>query len=250
MLFPSSDKLTTSTIIDARDLSELQRERLTSSLSIQGMDVTTYTFKRVKVAFDQLFCTPRSSMDNPSLRTSRIKDPLSRYCSFNRTFKVQDGSKENFEQWAADELSREQGYVDVKKNSCFWSCDDNHSTWKSRQFKSRQFKKRQQKFKGDAHPRTGSSTTENFAEEEHDPPWETGDWYFNCSDDLSSAWCNSRYTALMASVLLDLAHHRTHVVLHLWLHTINWVKKGNPKVPEICVVSWHHNRRLSSAIGL
>ena len=29
-----------------------------------------------------------------------------------------------------------------------------------------------------------------------------------------------------------------------WLHTINWIKKGNQKVSEICVVLWHYDRIL------
>ena len=67
-----------------------------------------------------------------------------------------------------------------------------------------------------AYPQTGSLVSENSVEQEHGSPWEPGDWYSSCSDDSStSAWCNSRYTAWMASVPLDLAHHPTHVVLDL-----------------------------------
>ena len=55
--FPFSDNLTMLMFIGANDLGENQRERLTSSLSIQGMDVTTFTFKRVQVAFEDLFCS-------------------------------------------------------------------------------------------------------------------------------------------------------------------------------------------------
>ena len=47
-LFPFSDNLTTLMFTGANDLGENQRERLTSSLSTQGMDVTTFTFKRVQ----------------------------------------------------------------------------------------------------------------------------------------------------------------------------------------------------------
>ena len=44
----------------------------------------------------------------------------------------------------------------------------------------------------------------------------------------------------MASVPLDVAHHLTHVVLDL-----DWIEKGNQKVPEICVVMWYYDRILS-----
>ena len=49
--FPFGDNLTTFVFFVASDLSATQRERLTSSLSIQEIDVTAYTFKKVKVAF-------------------------------------------------------------------------------------------------------------------------------------------------------------------------------------------------------
>ena len=50
-LFPVTDNLTTLMFTGGSDLCENQRERFPSSLSFQGMDVTTYTFNRVKVAF-------------------------------------------------------------------------------------------------------------------------------------------------------------------------------------------------------
>ena len=121
--FPFSENLTTLMFIGANDLGENQRERLTSSLSIQGMDVTTFTFNRVQVAFEDLFC----SLEGPI---------ASRYYSLFRTFIIEDGSEEEFGYWVIDEVTGEQGYVD-NKHSCFWSQDDNQSIWKSRPFKSR-----------------------------------------------------------------------------------------------------------------
>ena len=62
-LFPFSDLLTTLMSIVASDLSEAQRERLTSSLSLQGVNVTASTFEAVRTVYVELFCTPRSSME-------------------------------------------------------------------------------------------------------------------------------------------------------------------------------------------
>ena len=42
------------------DLNEAQRERLTSSLSLQGMNVTVYTLEAVKTVFLELFCSPKA----------------------------------------------------------------------------------------------------------------------------------------------------------------------------------------------
>ena len=51
-------------IIVASQLSEaLERERLTSSFFLQGMNVTVYTFEAVKTTFLELFCSPKGSHD-------------------------------------------------------------------------------------------------------------------------------------------------------------------------------------------
>ena len=65
--FPFSDNLTTLMFIVANALSEAHRERLASSLFLQGVDVTAYSFEAVRAVFVELFCKPKSSMDNPSL---------------------------------------------------------------------------------------------------------------------------------------------------------------------------------------
>ena len=47
------------------------RERDSQVLfSLQGMNVTDYTLEPVKTVFVELFCSPKSSMENPSLRVS------------------------------------------------------------------------------------------------------------------------------------------------------------------------------------
>ena len=107
----------------ASDLGENQRERPTSFLSIEQMCFTTDTFKRVKVVFEELFCSLEGST-------------ASRYYSLCRTFIIEDGSEEESGYWATDAVTWEQGKVD-DKHSCFWSQDHNQSTWKSRPFKSR-----------------------------------------------------------------------------------------------------------------
>ena len=70
-LFPFSDNLTTLMFFVSIDLSEAQRERLTSPFSLQGVDVTAYTYEAVRPVFVELFCSPKSSMENPSLRVNK-----------------------------------------------------------------------------------------------------------------------------------------------------------------------------------
>ena len=104
-LFTYSDNLITLMFIVASDLTEAQRVRLTSSLSLKGLNITTSTFQAVQRTFLELFCTPKSSMENPSLRVS------GNVGSMNRTFIVEEyAAEDNFGQWAKDEVTGEQGY--------------------------------------------------------------------------------------------------------------------------------------------
>ena len=59
--FPSSDNLTALMFTVACDLSETKRERLTSFLSLQGVNVAAYTFAAIWTVFVELYCTPKSS---------------------------------------------------------------------------------------------------------------------------------------------------------------------------------------------
>ena len=105
------------------------------------MNVPAYTLEAIRTIFTELFCTPKSSMENPSLRVSGYSG------SSNRTFIVEDFSEDDSGQWATDEITGEQGYIDDEK-SCFWTWDDNEYAWQSRQFKGRQLKRRKGKGKG------------------------------------------------------------------------------------------------------
>ena len=86
-IFPFSDNLTTLMFIVASDLSQAQRKRLTSSLSLRRMNVPAYTLEAIRTRFLELFCTPKSSMENPSLRVSGYSG------SSKRTFIVEDFSE-------------------------------------------------------------------------------------------------------------------------------------------------------------
>ena len=98
-LLPFSDNLTTLMCIVGSDLCEPQRERLTSSFSLQGADVTAYTFEKEGAVFVELFCTPKSSLDNLSLRVNKYGG------STNRTFIVEDFIEDEFGQRATEEVT-------------------------------------------------------------------------------------------------------------------------------------------------
>ena len=117
------------------------RERLASSLSLGGMDISALTFESVRPVFVELFCSPKSSMENPSLRVSGHVNGM------NRTFFVEDYAEDELRQRAKDEVTGEQGYVDDER-SCFWTWDDTECVWQSGPFKGSQVKRRRGKGKG------------------------------------------------------------------------------------------------------
>ena len=129
--------------IVASDLSEAQKERERDSqvhLSLRRMDIPAFSFETARTVFVELFCTPKSSMENPSLRVS------GHVSSMNRTFIVEDTAEDEFGQWAKDEVTGEQGYVDER--SCSWTWDDTECVWHSRPFKGHLVKRRKGKGKG------------------------------------------------------------------------------------------------------
>ena len=80
------------------------------------MNGTVYTLEAVKTVFMDLFCTPKSSKG------------VNGHCgSTSRTFIVEDYSEDEYGQWAMDEVTGEQGYIDDER-SCFWRWDDNEYT--------------------------------------------------------------------------------------------------------------------------
>ena len=125
----------------ASDLRKAQRERFTNSLSLRGMNVSANTFESVRTVFVELFGTPKSFMENPSFRVS------GHVSSMNRTFIVEDCAEDDLGQWAKDEVTGEQGYVDDER-SCFWTWEDTECAWQSRPFKGRQVRRRKGKGKG------------------------------------------------------------------------------------------------------
>ena len=111
-------------VIVASELSETQRDRLTTSFSLQGMNVTFYALEALKTVFVELFCTPKSSMENPSLRVSGHGS------SMIRTFIVEECAEDEFGRWAINEAAGEHGYINDER-SCFWTWVDEYA-WQSR----------------------------------------------------------------------------------------------------------------------
>ncbi len=114
------------------DLTEVQRERLQSTLSLRGLSVQDYMFEIARAAFLVLFCALRSSIENPSLRVS----------GQGRTFYIVDygDMDQSAGYWVVDEETNEEGFL-PEFEDVFWVFDDEVSAWVSRPFSGRNLRK-------------------------------------------------------------------------------------------------------------
>ena len=114
------------------DLNEQQRERLTSHMTIRGIQVQNYTFEGLREAFIELFCAPRSGIDNPNYRTT----------GQGRSFYVYEYGEcdGQYGYWVQDEETEEEGFV-PEFDDAFWTFDDQSEAWISHRFKQRKLRK-------------------------------------------------------------------------------------------------------------
>ena len=92
------------------------------------MNDPAYTLEAVKSVLKELFCTAKSSKENPSLRVSGHGG------STSRTFIVENCAEDEYGHWAIDEVTGEQGYID-DEGSCSWTWDNNEYVWHPESFR-------------------------------------------------------------------------------------------------------------------
>ena len=101
---------------------------------------------------------------------------------------------------------------------------------------------RKEKARKEFIPNLRLSASETPSEEGYGHAWESDDWtashWLDDSLTSSAGWsCTQAHTAWMATTLpLNLANHPAHVVLDLGLYTVDWIKNGNRKIHEACMV--------------
>ena len=68
--FPFNANMCGLTMIIQAELTEPQRERFMSILTMRNLDISDFNVTQVRGVFMDLLCTSRSSMENPQLRAS------------------------------------------------------------------------------------------------------------------------------------------------------------------------------------
>ena len=66
--FPLSDNLIAQFFIIQSELSDQQRERLISAMSLRNIALENYTYEMMKAQYSDLFITTRTSIQDPSIR--------------------------------------------------------------------------------------------------------------------------------------------------------------------------------------
>ena len=147
--FPLNDNLWSMVFYCLADLKEDQRERMSSTLQLQGYRVQTYTFEKVREQLIELLCNPKNSLDNPNLSGGGHRGSGRSFCV------MEDGDMdESFGYWCEDEDSGEVGFL-PEFEDIFWLYDEVAEAWLSRPFKGRTVRRGTPKGRGKGKGRKG-----------------------------------------------------------------------------------------------
>ena len=137
--FPINDNLFSLILTVLADLNEQQRERMTSAMALKNYRIEAYTFDLVREVFIELFCMPKSSIDDPSLRTAI------RHRSF---CVIDDGTMDGTSgYWVEDDDTGEVGFL-PEFEDVFWIFDETSEAWASHHFRGRKIRRGFSKGKG------------------------------------------------------------------------------------------------------
>ena len=131
MAFPLGDNLSALVFVSLADLTQDQRNTLTSIMTHRGRTLEQYNITELRDIFLEMFCTTKTSVDNPMIQPSAIGQ--------RRSFLVlEEGELEGTDgYWAEDDEDGAEGFLDAL-GDVFWVYDDTNYTWYQRRFQGRQ----------------------------------------------------------------------------------------------------------------
>ena len=140
-LFPLSPNLIALIFISTADLSQDQRQSLTSIMTHRNRTMDKYRVGELRETFIEMFCTVKTAVDNPMMNPSGSGG--------RRAFLVlEEGDLDgSFGYWAEDEEDGAEGFLDALED-VFWIWDDNDYSWFQRRFQGRRTRKGKGKGKG------------------------------------------------------------------------------------------------------
>ena len=145
--FPISNHLMSLMFIVFSDLNEQQRDRLTSFLHTEKIDMPDYRFEKMVDIFVNLYCTSRTGIQDPFMKNTSSGPSSGIRSFFTETDGVLTFNGTYSGWWAYDEETGEQGLLEDIDNT-FWVFDDAEEIFKATHFKGRNMKKGKGKGKG------------------------------------------------------------------------------------------------------
>ena len=128
--FPLGENLLALIFVSLADLSQDQRNTLTSIMTHRGRTLDRYSIQELRDLFLEMFCTTKTAVDNPLMQPSGMAQ--------RRSFLVLDeGELEGTDgYWAEDEEDGAEGFLDALED-VFWVYDDANFTWYQRRFQGK-----------------------------------------------------------------------------------------------------------------
>ena len=137
--FPFGDNLLAQFFIIQSALSDQQRERLTSAMSLRNISLENYSYEMLKTHYHELFITTRTSIQHPSIRPQGNRS--------NTFFVIEQGEYEGEEGlWVEDEEGLE-GFMSNNDEETFWVLEENDA-FIARKVSGRNFRFKKRKGNG------------------------------------------------------------------------------------------------------
>ena len=162
--FPFEDNLIAQFFIIQSELSDQQRERLTSAMSLRNISLENYSYEMLKTHYHELFITTRTSIQDLSIRPQGGNRS-------NTFFIIEQGEYEGEEGfWVEDEEGLE-GFMSNNDEETFWVLKENDAFIARKVSEGKSGNKKGSHQRGGFKPfrKSGSGGKANMANENYDP---------------------------------------------------------------------------------
>ena len=146
--FPFRDRLIAQFFIVQGELSDQQRERLTSAMSLRNFTLETYTYETLKTQHHDLFITTRTSIQDPSIRPQEGNRS-------NTFFIIEQGEYEGEAGFWVEDEEGQEGFMSNNDEETFWVLEENDA-FIARKVSGRSFRFKRKKGKGKSGNKKGS----------------------------------------------------------------------------------------------
>ena len=137
--FPFGDNLIAQFFIIQGELSDQQRERLASAMSLRNISLENYSYEMLKTHYHELFITTRTSIQDPSIRPQGGNRS-------NTFFILEQGDYEGEEGFWVEDEGGIEGFMSNNDEETFWVLEENDA-FIARKVSGRNFRFKKEKEK-------------------------------------------------------------------------------------------------------